>query len=173
MGGKKETAQPAVSFSSENEPALGVSFFAKEQKIATDKKHLKGQWQIERNGEVVTSNVRKGDEFSNKVDFGIEKGEEQYAKNLENVIQGEKSGIIGKVEIKGKQEEIRLTEKSFLHIFKKHRVFNPNNLIATVNRPDYTITNVTTKDTSIGLQLNNKNKINLFKKLDDQHFLVV
>ena len=47
--GDKETAQPAVSFSSENEPVLGVSFFAKEKPVATDKKHLKNQRSIERN----------------------------------------------------------------------------------------------------------------------------
>ena len=40
--GDKETAQPAVSFSSENEPVLGVSFFAKEKWISSKKKNIIG-----------------------------------------------------------------------------------------------------------------------------------
>lgn len=40
--GDKETAQPAVSFFSENEPVLGVSFFAKEKWISSKKKNIIG-----------------------------------------------------------------------------------------------------------------------------------
>ena len=171
--GDKETAQPAVSFSSENESVLDVSFFAKEKSVSTDKKHLKNQRSIERNWESITSNVRKWDQFSNIVDLWIEKWEEHYLENLNKVIQWDKSWIIGKIEIDWNESEIRLTEKSFLHIFKKHGEFNQNNLIAAVNRPDYKITNVETKDTTRWVRVDQNDKINLFKTLDDKHFLVV
>ena len=170
----KDTVQSVVSSSKEDESIQDVSFFSKVVQKNIWRKYLRKQWELFRNGELWESHVRKWDEFSNLYDLWLKKWEEKYLKEFNDFVKWNiPEATIGKIKIWNNTFLIKLDEKSFYHLFRKHWDFSPNNLIATTNNPDYKIIDVKVFNEKLNQRIEVKDKINLIKILDDNHFLVV